>query len=173
MNLRDPQQFHAAYCELRPLAVATANRVLRDQAAAEDVAQDVFAQLWRRPQAYDPRRGGLRRYVTLMAHSRALDRWRTRQAGDAAVDRSASELRGGHATSESAAEPALRRDDQRRVVRALRDLPREQQEALLLAYARGMTAQEISDERAVPLGTVKSRVRLGLQKARASLEAAA
>ena len=171
-NLNTPGGFDASYEELRPLAVAAAQRVLRDQAAAEDVAQDVFIALWRNPKAYDPKRGSLRSYVSLMARSRALDRWRTRQAREAAVDRSAAEQRVSHTDVESAAEPVLRRDRSRRILHALDSLPGEQREAVLLAFGRGLTAQEIASAIGVPLGTAKSRVRLGLQKARSELQAA-
>ena len=171
-NLNTPGGFDASYEELRPLAVAAAQRVLRDQAAAEDVAQDVFIALWRNPKAYDAKRGSLRSYVSLMARSRALDRWRTRQAREAAVDRSAAEQRVSHTDVESAAEPVLRRDRSRRILHALDSLPGEQREAVLLAFGRGLTAQEIASAIGVPLGTAKSRVRLGLQKARSELQAA-
>jgi len=171
-NLNTPAGFDMSYEELYPLAVATAQRVLRDQAAAEDVAQDVFVALWRKPQAYDAKRGSLRSYVTLMARSRALDRWRTRQAREAAVDRSAVEQRMRHSDEESAAEPVLRRDRSRHILDALDSLPGEQREAVLLAFGRGLTAQEIARAVGVPLGTAKSRVRLGLERARAELQAA-
>ena len=92
-DLRDPSQFDQAYQRLAPIAFAAANRVLRDAAAAEDVVQDVFMQLWLRPAAYDPARGALSRYVSLLARSRATDRWRSRSARDAAVERSALEVR--------------------------------------------------------------------------------
>ena len=171
-NLNTPAGFDSLYEELYPLAVATAQRVLRDQAAAEDVAQDVFIALWRKPQAYDAKRGSLRSYVTLMARSRALDRWRTRQAREAAVDRSTVEQRMGRQDEESAAEPVLRRDRSRRILDALDCLPGEQREAVLLAFGRGLTAQEIARAVGVPLGTAKSRVRLGLQRAGAELRTA-
>ena len=171
-NLNTPAGFDHSYEELYPLAVATAQRVLRDQAAAEDVAQDVFIALWRKPQAYDAKRGSLRSYVTLMARSRALDRWRTRQAREAAVDRSTVDQRMRHQDEESAAEPVLRRDRSRLILHALDSLPGEQREAVLLAFGRGLTAQEIARAVGVPLGTAKSRVRLGLQRARAELQAA-
>ena len=76
------------------------------------------------------------------------------------------------AEEESAAEPALRRDRSRRLLHALDSLPGEQREAVLLAFGRGLTAQEIASAVGVPLGTAKSRVRLGLQKARSELQAA-
>lgn len=171
-NLNTTSGFDQSYEELHPLAVAAAQRVLHDQAAAEDVAQDVFIALWRNPRAFDPNRGSLRSYVALMARSRALDRWRTKQAREAAVDRSAAEHRMRGTEEESAAEPVLRRDRSRRLLHALDALPGEQREAVLLAFGRGLTAQEIASAVGVPLGTAKSRVRLGLQKARSVLQAA-
>ena len=75
-DLRDPHTFDDAYRRYRPEAFAAALRVLRDPVAAEDVVQEVFAQLWRRPQFYDERRGSLGGYVALLARSRAIDHWR-------------------------------------------------------------------------------------------------
>jgi RNA polymerase sigma-70 factor (ECF subfamily) len=171
-DLRDPQQFNDAYRQLAPLALASANRVLRDEAAAEDVVQDVFMQLWLRPSAFDPARGTLTSYVTMLARSRAVDRWRTRTAREAAVDRSADEARLHSADHESAAEPVIRRESSRKLLGVLGELPADQRDALLLAYGRGLTAQEIARASGIPLGTAKSRVRLGLRKARETLHAA-
>ena len=172
-DLHDPRQFQLAYRELAPLAFSAANRILRDSSAAEDVTQDVFIALWRRPDTYDAERGPLSRYVTMIARSRAMDRWRTRAARDAALERSAQEQRLRPDSQESAAEPVLRQERSETMLRALDSLPGDQREAVLLAYGRGLTAQEIARAVEVPLGTAKSRVRLGLQKARASLQAAA
>ena len=109
-DLRDPDQFNEAYVRLAPLALASANRVLRDEAAAEDVVQDVFMQLWLRPSAFDPARGSLTSYITMLARSRALDRWRTRSARESAVERSADQERVHQSDQESAAEPVIRRE---------------------------------------------------------------
>lgn len=171
-DLRDPIQFERAYRENKGAMFAAAQRVLRDAAAAEDVVQDVFMQLWRNPKAYDSRRGSLSTYLTLIARSRAVDRWRTRSARDAAVERSADEKRSLAHESESADEPVFRRETSRRLLGALDTLPSDQREAVLLAFGGGMTAREISQAARVPLGTAKSRVRLGLQKTRSALEAA-
>ena len=172
-DLRDPLQFNDAYRRIAPLALAAANRVLRDQAAAEDVVQDVFMQLWLRPSAYDPARGSLTSYVTMIARSRAVDRWRTRGARESAVERSAEETRARHADHESAAEPVIRRERALTLLSALDELPADQRDAVLLAYGRGLTAQEIARATGIPLGTAKSRVRLGLRKARETLQVAA
>ena len=173
-DLKDPRQFDDAYRQLAPQAIAAARRVLRDDAAAEDVVQDVFMQLWLRPGSYDARRGPLSAYVTMMSRSRALDRWRSRSARDAALDRTKEEARvTGHGTEEAAEEQVMRRDRNRRLAGAIKHLPAEQRDALLLAYGRGLSASEIAEATAIPLGTAKSRLRLGLRKTRENLAAAA
>jgi RNA polymerase sigma-70 factor (ECF subfamily) len=130
-------------------------------------------QLWLKPSIYDPKRGSLNSYVSMLARSRALDRWRTRGAREAAVDRATQQERVLERPAESAAEPVIRRERSLTLLGALGDLPSDQREAVLLAYGRGLTAQEIARVKRVPLGTAKSRVRLGLRKARATLQAAA
>lgn len=172
-DLRDPLQFNDAYRRLSPLALAAANRVLRDEAAAEDVVQDVFMHLWLRPSAFNPERGTLTSYVTMLARSRAVDRWRTRGARESAVERSAAAARVERVDLESAAEPVIRRERSHKLLGALEELPTDQRDAVLLAYGRGLTAQEIARATGIPLGTAKSRVRLGLRKARETLQVAA
>jgi RNA polymerase sigma-70 factor (ECF subfamily) len=172
-DLRNPVQFNQAYRRARPTALAAAKRVLRDEAAAEDVVQDVFMQLWLKPSMYDASRGSLASYVSMLARSRAVDRWRSRTARDSAAERQALQARVLAQPAESAAEPVIRRERSLTLLHALDELPRDQRDALLLAYGRGLTAQEIARVSDVPVGTAKSRVRLGLLKARVVLEAAA
>jgi RNA polymerase sigma-70 factor (ECF subfamily) len=172
-DLRDPIQFNEAYRRLRPIALASANRVLHDEAAAEDVVQDVFMQLWLKPSTFDPSRGSLSSYVSMIARSRALDRWRSRSAREHAVERSAEQSRVLVEPAESAAEPVIRRERSLSLLKTLDTLPNDQREAVLLAYGRGLTAQEIAQASRIPLGTAKSRLRLGLNKARTTLKVAA
>src|SRR3954451_7960905 len=122
-NLRDARQYNDAYRRLAPLALASANRVLRDEAAAEDVVQDVFVQLWLRPDSYDPSRGPLASYVSMLARSRALDRWRTRSSREHAAVRAEEQARAGAVPSESAAEPVIRRERSQRLLSVLGTLP--------------------------------------------------
>jgi RNA polymerase sigma-70 factor (ECF subfamily) len=168
LNLSHPDGFAAAYRQHERSVYGTALRVLGDPARAEDVVQDVFLRLWRRPQAFDPARGELGSYLRLMARSRALDLWRENDAASRARDRLEQ--------ATVAAEP-LRRDDgpvaqfergeERRFVRAaVAELPDSQREAVALAYWGGLTAQEVARRVSVPLGTAKSRLRLGLGKLR-------
>ncbi|MGE5635679.1 MAG: RNA polymerase sigma factor [Nocardioidaceae bacterium] len=172
-DLRDPIQFDRAYRHHHSAMLATAERVLRDAGAAEDVVQDVFVHLWRHPDSYDERRGALRAYLTMLTRSRALDRYRSRAVRDAALERSARASDPGSDVHEDAAQPVIRREGRRQVLRALGTLPEDQREAVLLAFGRELTAREIAATSGVPLGTAKSRVRLGLQKARGALAAGA
>jgi RNA polymerase sigma-70 factor (ECF subfamily) len=164
MNLTDPRDFERAYREHRAAAFAAAVHVLRDAASAEDVVQDAFMHLWNRPAAFDPRRGSLRSYITLLARSRAIDRWRTHGVQESAVERLNATL--GREPEGSAAERAIERDRSARVVSVLDRLPAPQREAVLLAFGGGLTTSEIATAVGVPLGTAKSRVRLGLAKMR-------
>ena len=86
-DLRDPQTFRRVFAEHERGVYAAAFRILGDAAQAQDVVQDVFLRLWRRPGSFDPDRGELGSYLRLMARSRALDLWREGQAAGRAADR--------------------------------------------------------------------------------------
>lgn len=169
-DLANPEGFERAYAEHRPRAFAAALGVTRDPEAAEDVVQDVFAQLWLRPRSFDPSRGSLRSYVTMLARSRALDRWRSKSARDAALERLTADVGRAAVEESSAAEVAIAHESSSRVTGSVRQLPDAQREAVLLAYGRQLTASEIAAAMGVPIGTAKSRVRLGLQRLRAAAE---
>lgn len=160
----DPREFSETYARLAPVAVRAADRVLHDRAAAEDVAQDVFARLWERPTAYDPARGSLSSYVAMVARSRALDRWRSRQAAETATERLGRDV-----DVYADGRPDEVAHDRQRVqasLAALREAPHEQRQAVLLAYGAGLTAREVAAATKVPVGTAKSRIRLGLIRTR-------
>jgi RNA polymerase sigma-70 factor, ECF subfamily len=167
MELSDAGAFERAYDEHARGAYRAAFRVLGNAAQAQDVVQDVFLKLWREPGKFDARRGELGSYLRLMARSRALDTWRESQAAGRASDR----LKLGVARDEGRADerPAVAAEHAlaRRTVReALRGLPSVQREAVVLAYWGGLTADQIARRSNVPLGTAKSRIRLGLARMR-------
>ena len=166
IDLRDEVAFERLCLEHRPAMLKAADGILRDPGAAEDVVQDVLLQVWRRPEAYDPARAPLRSYLVTMSRSRALDRWRARASNAAAVVRAEREARVHATAEESAADQVLRRDRAGRLLRALEDLPPCQRQALLLAYGRGLSAPEVATVAGIPVGTAKSRMRLGLRRAR-------
>ena len=168
MNLKDPAVFAAAYDEHARTVYTTAYRVLNDAALAQDVVQDVFMRVWRRPEAFDARRGSLVTYLRLMARSRAVDVWREHQAAGRAGDRLKAETEvvvDLQADSRPATE--LERADEAATVRAaVSELPQPQREAVVLAYWGGLTAEQIAERTGIPLGTAKSRLRLALGKLR-------
>jgi RNA polymerase sigma-70 factor, ECF subfamily len=169
-NLRDPAAFSAAYRKLAPMARAAAISVLRDGEAADDVVQDVFTALWTRPEAYRPERGSLATFVSLMARSRALDRLRSSAAAEAALHRDALEARSRPAAVEPPSEEVIRRDSARVMLSALESLPDGQRAAVLLHHVGGLSDGELARAMHVPLGTAKSRIRLGTRRARAAVE---
>jgi len=170
MDLSDPTTFSRIYDANVRGVHAAAFRILGNTTLAQDVVQDVFLKVWRRPAAFDARRGELGSYLRLMARSRALDLWREQQAAGRASDRlkvvvSADEGR----PDDRPALMAEREDTHTTMLGALRTLPENQREAVVLAYWAGMTADEIARRSDVPLGTAKSRIRLGLTKLRSEL----
>src|SRR6201989_2895925 len=86
-NLRDRAAFSRVYAQHARTVHKVAMAVLDDHAKAQDVVQDVFLRLWRRPESFDARRGALGSYLRVMARSRALDVWRETQAGHRVSDR--------------------------------------------------------------------------------------
>src|SRR3954463_9644380 len=139
-DLRDHAAFSRAYAEHSRAVHAAAMAVLHDHARAQDVVQDVFLRLWRRPEAFDARRGGLGTYLRLMARSRALDLRREVQASRRVSER-LSFLTERTATSPVAGPAAVERGDVRT---AMRELPAGQREALVLTYWGDLTAAELA-----------------------------
>lgn len=169
MNLQDPAHFADAYDQHARTVYATAYRVLNDATLAQDVTQDVFLRLWKRPQGFDPARGSLATYLRLMARSRAVDVWREHQAAGRATDRlkvDVAVFTDPQGEGRPAAE-AERGADAATVRAAVSELPDPQREALVLAYWGGLTAEQVAERMGIPLGTAKSRLRLALGKLRA------
>jgi RNA polymerase sigma-70 factor (ECF subfamily) len=169
IDLTRPDSFDSAYRKYRGVVFGAALDVLHDAPAAEDVVQDVFTALWLKPASYDPARASLRTYLTMVARSRAIDRHRSRSVRAAAHDRARSEAETTAFTTGSAADHVVAADSRRRVLSAVRELPAEQRDAMLLAYGRGLSAREIAESTRIPLGTAKSRVRLALANTRRML----
>lgn len=170
MDLSDPRAFGRTYDEHHRGVYAAAMRILGNSAQAQDVTQDVFLKLWRAPQRFDRRRGELGSYLRLMARSRAVDLWREGQAAGRASDRLKVVVAHAEGRVEERPSAMAERESERRAVRAaLGALPEPQREAVVLAYWGGLTADEIARRVGVPLGTAKSRIRLGLAKVRAEI----
>jgi len=174
MELADPSTFARAYREHAGSVYAAALRITQDPGQAQDVVQDVFLRLWRNPARFDARRGELGSYLRLMARSRALDLLREGQAAGRARDRLVAVAGVGEQSRSGSdrggpAAVAERNATRGTVHAALHGLPEAQREALVLAYWGGLTAHEISRRTGAPLGTIKSRMRLGLARLRREL----
>jgi RNA polymerase sigma-70 factor (ECF subfamily) len=161
--LRDGLGFTAEYRRLLPVARHAAFGVLRDHAAAEDVAQEVFVTLWERPRLFDPARGSLAGLVRVMARSRALDQRRRQAAAQAAGEGLHAQLRAVDDSGDLQVTVA-RRARTRALLDAIDELAPEQRQAVLATQVAGYTAAEMSAATEVPLGTMKSRVRAGLRR---------
>jgi RNA polymerase sigma-70 factor, ECF subfamily len=158
-----PPAFDEIYARHAGDVFRSAHAVLRDRELAEDVVQDVFERLWRGA-AFDERRGGLGPYLRLMARSRALDLWRRTRAGERTQIRLEDHARFAHAGAQDP-EAVFERATRRGLARsAVHRLPAEQRQAIGLAYWGDLTVQEVATRERVPLGTAKSRIRLGLGK---------
>lgn len=141
-------------------------RILSDRAEAEDVLQEVFLQVWRRAGDFDEARGRGFTWLVTIARSRALDRLRA-SASRGRVATEAAQM--PHDESGDAAADAVRSEQSEIVRQALSELSADQQRALFMAYFEGLTQAEIAARLGDPLGTVKTRIRLGMIKLRGLL----
>jgi RNA polymerase sigma-70 factor, ECF subfamily len=150
------------------LVYGLALRILRDAGGAEEITEDVYMQVWRQATRYDSARGSVVRWLLTLTRSRAIDRLRagaTQRERSAPLDEAADVLETMPGPEHAAAE-----GERRTLVRAaLARLSAEQRQAVELAYFRGMSHSEIASHVGVPLGTVKTRIRLGMNRLRASL----
>jgi RNA polymerase sigma-70 factor (ECF subfamily) len=170
---RDVKGLEALYDRYGDYVYSVSLRVVGDVQVAEDVAQEVFLRLWRRPDLFDAGRGRFVTWLLSVARNKAIDERRSRGrrfrhenppgAGSIGSDDMPA------STAEDPIDSALQTDDRIVIQRAMALLPAEQRLAIQLAYFGGYTQQEIADGLKQPLGTVKTRIRLGLQKLRAVL----
>jgi RNA polymerase sigma-70 factor (ECF subfamily) len=168
----DEHALGALYDRWQPIVYALAVRILGDRDDAEDVVEDTFWQLWRQAATYETSRGSVATWILTVARSRALDRRRSGQRRrteslDARATPPLALVADRKAADPSAVTEAA--DTRKVVVAALADLPQEQREVVELAYFGGLSQTEIAKKTGEPLGTIKTRVRLAMQKLRAQL----
>ena len=165
----DPQAFEVFYDRHGGAAFSLAYRIVGDRSSAEDVAQEAFLSIWRSGARYDRTRGGVRAWTLGIVRNRAIDALR-RNAGKApklAYDDDA--VLESRPSEEYTDDQALQRDEARQVRGALRELPEDQAKVIQLAFFGGFSHSEIAGMLGMPLGTVKGRMRLGMEKIRAQL----
>ena len=160
--------FGQAYLDLAGPITREARRITRNDADAEDVCAQVFAQAWAQLHRYDPRRGDLAAWLLCIARSRALDLVRARRRQLVGVERLASE-----SAAEVTPPEADRPDASTAIASALRHLPQPLREITELMYCEGLTQRQIALVTGRPLGTVKTLIRKAMHTLRRQLEAAA
>lgn len=137
-------------------------RIVRNPEEAEDVVQEVFVQAWRQAGRFDPTRGNVLAWLSIVTRSRSLDRWRRRATRRETAVADAHEL---EAPRGAAGDPSAWAASS-----ALSELPADQRGPLELAYWEGLSQSEIAGRLGLPLGTVKTRMRTGLKRLREALE---
>ena len=165
----DGMALAALYDRYGSLALAVAYRVLGERGASEDAVQEAFLAVWRHAAQYRAERGPVRAWLLTIARNAAIDRRRGRAKRDEAalpLDDLAFGLAGDSDDPFAVASSRLEADGLRA---AMAELPGEQREAIELAFFGGLTHQEVAMRTGQPLGTIKGRMRLGLEKLRVTL----
>ncbi len=164
VRARDADAFETLYDEHHRLVYGMAARMLGDAPAAEDVTQAVFLKIWTAPELF--RGGNFAAWLVRMTRNRALDVLRARSAhGEAELPETLPE--------ETAIEDTAFANIDAGIVRnALAALPAEQREPIELGFFGALTHEEIARQSGIPLGTIKTRIRMGLKKLRSALEGA-
>jgi RNA polymerase sigma-70 factor (ECF subfamily) len=165
---KNAKAFEVLYDRHGEIAYSLAYRIVGERTLAEEVTQEAFISIWRSGGRYDSARGSVRSWTLGIVRNRAIDALRSRAgrtekltADDSALERQAA---ADHTEAE-----ALRRETAGELRGALRDLPVDQSRVIELAYFGGFSQSEIAAMLSLPLGTVKGRMRLGLEKIRGSL----
>lgn len=155
----------ALYDRYGGLVFSVALRIVHDRLSAEEITLDIFKQAWHSSHTYRPDKARVGTWLAGMARNRAIDYLRREKARPNLVNLSWVETAVQSNPAAHNPESAVRlRLEQERVRQALVQLPQEQQEALALAYFGGLSQSEIADHLQQPLGTIKTRIRLALQK---------
>ncbi|WP_090492475.1 sigma-70 family RNA polymerase sigma factor [Myxococcus virescens] len=165
-----PQAMRDVYARCGGRCFAIALRLLPTHADAEEVLQETFLEVWRRAREFNPERGGLEAWVTTIVRTRAIDRLRA-QGTAARVVEGAVQQEPPVSAAPAAPDEAVSQGEARaRVMAALAQLPPDQRAVVELAYFEGLSQREIAERTGDPLGTVKTRARLALEKLGALLE---
>jgi RNA polymerase sigma-70 factor, ECF subfamily len=166
---KDAAAFEVFYDRHGAAAYSLAYRIVGERAAAEDVTQEAFVSIWRSGGRYDRARGSVRSWTLGIVRNRAIDLLRSRSSRAPKLGFDDEAVLEQRPADEFTDTEALRRETAREVRGALDELPGEQSKVIELAYFGGFSQSEIATMVGVPLGTVKGRMRLGLEKIRGRL----
>lgn len=166
------QAFAALYDRHGKAVFGLAIHMLRDRLRAEEVSQEVFLDVWRNAAAFRPEKGSFHTWLMAISHHRVVDELRRHRRRETTLEEAGREaLVSQGASLDSPDTEALRSEEAQAVRKALDGLPSEQCRVVEMAYYHGLTQSEIAQRLQQPLGTVKTRMRLAMQKLRAALAA--
>ena len=166
---KDPEAFEVFYDRHGGVAYSLAYRIVGERGAAEDVTQEAFISIWRSGARYDAARGSVRTWMLGIVRNRAIDALRSKTGKAPKLDFDDDSILEHRPAAEQTESEALQRETAQEVRGALGELPGEQAKVIQLAYFGGFSHSEIAGMLGVPLGTVKGRMRLGLEKIRGEL----
>jgi RNA polymerase sigma-70 factor (ECF subfamily) len=167
---RDQSALREAISAYGRIVHGLARRILAEASLAEEVAQDTFLALWRRPGAFDPERGTLQSFLLGVARNKAIDLVRREESLRRTRDALMSEVETSSSDAQTD-EPLSAVEEREHVKTALEQLSPLQREAIILAYFGGRTYREVAVELGIPEGTAKTRLRDGLIKLRELMDA--
>ena len=166
---KDAEAFEVFYDRHGGAAFSLAYRILGDRTAAEDCIQEAFISIWRSGGKFDPTRGSVRSWTLSIVRNRAIDALRSKAGKAPKLTFDDDAILEARPSEERTEDEAIRHETASEVRGALAQLPREQSKCIELAYFGGFSQSEIATMLALPLGTVKGRMRLGLEKIRGEL----
>jgi RNA polymerase sigma-70 factor (ECF subfamily) len=166
---KDPEAFEVFYDRHGGVAYSLAYRIVGEKAAAEDVTQEAFISIWKSGARFDRARGSVRSWMLSIVRNRAIDALRSRAGKAPKLSFDDDAILEQRPSGELTEDEAMRRETATEIRGALGELPGEQSKVIELAYFGGFSQSEISRMLGVPLGTVKGRMRLGLEKIRGEL----
>ncbi len=162
---RDPASFQTFYRKYSGLLFAAISNVLNDHHDAEDVMQEVLVQVWNKAHLYEPRKGKPLTWLTTMARNRAIDRIRSKQRRSRLNDEFEVENKSVQPEFDESGLEILEVKERDRILQsAVAKLNPDQREAIHLAYFSGLTQAEVAERLREPLGTVKARIRRGVNR---------
>jgi RNA polymerase sigma-70 factor (ECF subfamily) len=166
----DEQAFSVFYDRYVNLVFSIALTIVGNHTTAEEIVQDVFLKIWKKNHTYQPERSKLNTWLSAIARNRSIDELRKKHTRVEARQVPWIEIDQQQDQDEAGPEERVQLKIEQRVVRrALSQLPEDQRQAIWLAYFYGLTQSQIAQQLDLPLGTVKTRIRLGMQKLRALL----
>ena len=169
IGAKDVEAFEVLFDRHSGVAFSLAYRIVGERAAAEDVTQEAFISIWRSGARFDQARGSVRAWMLGIVRNRAIDVLRSKGGKAPKLDFDDEALLAQRPAAERTEEEAMRHETATEVRGAIEDLPQEQSQVIELAYFGGFSQSEISEMLGLPLGTVKGRMRLGLEKIRGAL----